>query len=91
MWFVYHLPLQALVVLSAMWEAGCELTPDAVSYNAVLKACGAAGQIATAMQVHGPPTPTLGPAPLPPPPAPIPLPCFAHKHTHSDNTDPIQQ
>lgn len=42
---------QALVLLGAMWEAGAELAPDTVSYNAVLKACGSARQIATAMQV----------------------------------------
>lgn len=46
---------QALLLLGAMWEAGCELTPDTVSYNAVLKACGAAGEIATAMQARRPP------------------------------------
>lgn len=44
--------LQALVLLGAMWEAGGELAPDTVSYNAALKACGSAGQIATALQVR---------------------------------------
>lgn len=39
------------MLLGAMWEAGAELAPDTVSYNAVLKACGSARQIATAMQV----------------------------------------
>lgn len=43
---------KALVLLGAMWEAGAELAPDTVSYNAVLKACGSARQIATAMQVY---------------------------------------
>jgi hypothetical protein len=41
---------QALVLLGAMWEAGAELQPDTVSYNAALKACGSAREIATAMQ-----------------------------------------
>ncbi len=44
--------MQALVLLGAMWEAGGELAPDTVSYNAALKACGSAGQIATALQVR---------------------------------------
>ena len=43
-------PVQALVLLGAMWEAGAELQPDTVSYNAALKACGSAREIATAMQ-----------------------------------------
>lgn len=44
------MPAQALVLLGAMWEAGAELQPDTVSYNAALKACGSAREIATAMQ-----------------------------------------
>ena len=38
------------MLLGAMWEAGAELQPDTVSYNAALKACGSAREIATAMQ-----------------------------------------
>ena len=34
-----------------MWEAGGDLSPDTVSYNALLKACGNAAQIGTALQV----------------------------------------
>lgn len=44
--------VQALVLLGAMWEAGAELQPDTVSYNAALKACGSAREIATAMQAR---------------------------------------
>ena len=48
LFFWFH---QALVLLEAMWEAGGELAPDTVSYNAALKACGSAAQICTALQV----------------------------------------
>lgn len=47
----YYEVVQALVLLEAMWEAGPHLLPDTVSYNAAIKACGAAGQVPTAMQV----------------------------------------
>ena len=43
--------VQALRLLEAMWEAGGELSPDTVSYNARLKACGNAAQMGGARQV----------------------------------------
>ena len=49
--YVRSVPVQALVLLAAMWEAGGSMAPDIVSCNAALKACGAACQVAATLQV----------------------------------------
>ena len=43
--------MQALTLLDAMTEAGGEVSPDVVSYNTCLKACGSAGRLEHALQV----------------------------------------
>ena len=44
--------MQALRLLEAMWEAGGDISPDTVSYNALLKACGNAAQMRVAVQAR---------------------------------------
>lgn len=43
---------QALTLLEAMKLAGKEISPDVVSYNTTLKACGGAGQLDQAIEVR---------------------------------------
>ena len=43
---------QAMKLLEAMQQAGGTISPDAVSYNALLKACGNAAQMHVAMQAR---------------------------------------
>ena len=45
------LRLQALTLLEAMTEAGGEVSPDVVSYNTCLKACGSAAKLDQGIQV----------------------------------------
>ena len=44
--------LQALRLLEAMWVAGGDISPDTVSYNALLKACGNGAQMRVAVQAR---------------------------------------
>lgn len=43
---------KAIHLLSAMWSGGPTLTPDAVSYNTVLKACANSFQVSRAIEVY---------------------------------------
>lgn len=45
-------PPQALHLLSAMWDGGPTLAPDAVSYNTALKACANAFQVRPEALLH---------------------------------------
>jgi len=42
---------QALILLEGMSEAGGEISPDVVSFNTCIKACGSANQLPQALQV----------------------------------------
>jgi len=51
--------VQALRLLEAMWDAGGDISPDTVSYNALLKACGNAAQMRVAVQARQADLPTV--------------------------------
>lgn len=44
--------LQALRLLEAMWDVAGDISPDTVSYNALLKACGNAAEMRVAVQAR---------------------------------------
>lgn len=48
----YSNVVQALALLEAMTAAGGDVSPDVVSYNTCLKACGSAAKLDRAIQVR---------------------------------------
>ncbi len=52
-------PVQALILLEGMLEAGGEVSPDVVSFNTCIKACGSANELPQALKVPYPPPPLV--------------------------------